>query len=304
MKNNKKWFSIVFAMWMALISTLVVIYLLEYMIPFSKNVKGIENSTAAYYNGISAVENALYFITQNTIWSESGTILPTTATGSSFQIYAKSTTLPSPWYGNSEFDTNRSRLSTWDPVQISLPTAINWASVKIFFRVPNFDNNAWTIDTIDASLNGVDLINWQLSSTWNTLNSQSGSRFDNSDICSSTNNGSSTFCMTTWNTIWSISWLKLDNTSQTVSAFYAANCLVDYACTLKLSVINFLKWQTNSVPWKIIPYLEYKIVFPTNVPSNVVRINIKGKSYGFQKEFDIYSPRESLIEAYDFTVFQ
>lgn len=304
MKNNKNGFSIMFAMWMALISTLIVIYMLEYMIPFSKNVKGIENSTAAYYNAMSAVENSLYFITQNTIWSESGTILPSTATGSSFQIYASGVTLPSPWYGNSEFDTNRSRLSIWEPVQISLPAGIAWWSTKIFFRVPNFDYIPWTIDTIDASINGQDLINWQLSSTWTTLNSQVWSRFTNSNVCSSTNNGSSTFCVTTWNVVSTKLWTKLDNTTQNIQNFYTANCLADYECTFKLSIINSLKWQTNGIAWKAIPYLEYKIIFPINVPSNIVRINIKGKSYGFQKEFDIFSPRESLIEAFDFTVFQ
>lgn len=299
MKNNKKWFSIVFAMWMALISTLMVIYMLEYMIPFSKNVKGIENSTAAYYQTISAIEEALYFITveSSTLTSESWTILPWWAKWYAFQTYSSWTTLPSPWYGNSEFDTNWSRLRTWEPVQIRLPAWIIWnnTSPKIFFRIPSFTGGTVSIDTLLPLTD--EFINWQLSGTGNTLNSISTSRFKWSDIYDS-------WTSPPWIALNNKSWKNLSDTALDIEAFYGSNCTVDFACTLKLSVINTLKWKIGWFWWKVIPYLEYKIVFPINVPSNIVRINVKWKSYGFQKEFDIYSPRESLIEAYDFTVFQ
>jgi len=44
MKRNKKALSLVIAMGLTLVMALLAIYILEYMIPFSKNTKNIEQS--------------------------------------------------------------------------------------------------------------------------------------------------------------------------------------------------------------------------------------------------------------------
>ena len=71
MNKNKKAFSLILAMWLVLITSLLAYTLLEYMIPFWKNVKGIENSTKAYYQANNWIERGLYhFSTRTNLRSE------------------------------------------------------------------------------------------------------------------------------------------------------------------------------------------------------------------------------------------
>jgi hypothetical protein len=44
---------------------LLALYILEYMIPFSRNTKNIEQSVAAYYQADSGIEDALYSMKLN-----------------------------------------------------------------------------------------------------------------------------------------------------------------------------------------------------------------------------------------------
>lgn len=43
-----------------LLMSLIGIFLLEYMIPFSRSVKGVENATNAYYQAYGGIEEAVY----------------------------------------------------------------------------------------------------------------------------------------------------------------------------------------------------------------------------------------------------
>jgi len=292
MEKNKKGFSIIIAFWIVLIVTLIALYVLEYIIPFSKNVKGIENATKSYYLSLSWEEDALFYIRKHGLWAEN---IKSFSGPSSFAytIFSSWSFLPAPWHGTSDFDKDWSKISPSNSVQIFLPTGINWTNIKIYFRVPYFSDNL-EMSSVWA------IINWQISAKTDILNSSSeiGQRFTKTDICDS----SDTSC--TWN---SISWkqgFKLDNTTSTISSFYGSNCWVNYECVLKFSIINELiaKKLTSTIK---IPYLEYKIDFDwKNVPSNVVRIDAKGSSYWFRKDFTLYYPRDFLINAYDFTVFQ
>jgi hypothetical protein len=47
--NNKQAMSIIIAIILSVIMGLIAIYMIDYIIPFSKNVKGIENVSKAYY---------------------------------------------------------------------------------------------------------------------------------------------------------------------------------------------------------------------------------------------------------------
>ena len=59
-----------------------------------------------------------------------------------------------------------------------------------------------------------------------------------------------------------------------------------------------------------VPYLEWKIDFDNdnsginNVPLRYVIIDAAWKSYWFRKDLKIRIPQQSVIEAFDFTVFQ
>jgi hypothetical protein len=46
--------------------SLLAIYILEYIIPFSKNTKNIEHSVSAYYQADSGIEDALYSMSGQT----------------------------------------------------------------------------------------------------------------------------------------------------------------------------------------------------------------------------------------------
>jgi Tfp pilus assembly protein PilX len=60
MKKTKKALSLVIAISITLIMGLLALYILEYIIPFSRNTKNIEHSVSAYYMADSAIEDALY----------------------------------------------------------------------------------------------------------------------------------------------------------------------------------------------------------------------------------------------------
>jgi len=68
--KNKSAFSIVIAILLVLIMSLLVLYILEYMIPYSKNVKWIENSSNAFYQAENSIEDWLYKFKTRTDFSD------------------------------------------------------------------------------------------------------------------------------------------------------------------------------------------------------------------------------------------
>lgn len=314
MKKSTQWFWILFAVWMMLIFTLTAFYLLEYIMPFLRSVSWVENSTIAFYNAYSWVEQAAYRVKKGAIGLE-----PTKSLSSSINNtfgYTGSTlsnTHPKTGLWNSPFDSTRnwSIVSAGRPIQIYLPTGVNLNSVYIYFRVPNFDSSATTYEIFDdSSFPEKDIVNWQLSHRDDVLNSQSWNRIRMANICNSreTCNSSKAFSFTTP----SKSGFLLDDTVQTFSTFYSSKCSPNYSCMLKFTIINdLIACQSTtstcapSAARKRIPYLEYKIEFGVaNVPANVINIASKWKSSGFQKALDVIFPQKGTIEAFDFTVFQ
>ncbi len=296
MKKGKEGFSIIIALWIVLIITLIAIYIFEYIIPFSRNVKGIENATKSYYLALSWEEDALFYIRKNGIWAENN-FSSSGAMNYEYTITALWSALPTSWHGTSDFDKDWSKINSSTPVQVFLPVGVNFANVKVYFRVPGFSDNL-----VMSSI--WDIINWQISSKTDILNANDWERFTSSStsICNSSN----TFCA--WNSINSRQGFNLDNTTSFFSNFYSTKCLAPYDCVLKFSVIDNLiaKKETGIWPEIKIPYIEYKIDFGTssNIPSNIIWINVIGTSYNFRKDFTFYYPQSSLIGAYDFTVLQ
>ena len=95
MKQNKQGFSIIIAAGIVLLVSILAMSILSYIIPFARDVKGIENSVGAYYEANSGVENAMYFLKSAIIGQESENKLSSGAVSNGFFITASGTLLPS-----------------------------------------------------------------------------------------------------------------------------------------------------------------------------------------------------------------
>jgi hypothetical protein len=118
MKNKKtSGFSIVLAMGLVLLLSFSSLYLLEYMVPFSRNIKWIENASQAFYEGYSGVEEWLLQVYSWGIWEDYGEIQ------SGVQVYEYSviwsgSIIPIPEEGNSEYNSNWNRISQEEPISL------------------------------------------------------------------------------------------------------------------------------------------------------------------------------------------
>lgn len=297
-KYKKGGFSIVLALWVTVLLSSISLYLLEYIVPFSRNVKWLDNYTKAYYNSYRWLEESLYSLANGWLWEEFQQNFWWSADSFAYQTVSSWTLLPAAGEWDSDFDKNWNILWPNTPVHIYLPQWVNWSNTNIYFRVPNFDENTGTREEIDPALASTDIINWQLTASNNVLNSTSSSRIQWSDLCYSDWTCSAL-------NLYSTSGVELNGTSQNVHTFFSNNCWVDYACSLKLSVVNELLWKSAGVSWKHIPYLEYKINFGTQkVPYDKTFIQASWKSYGYRKDMNVWFPLKMINEAFDFTIFQ
>lgn len=297
MNKNKKAFSLILAMWLVLITSLLAYTLLEYMIPFWKNVKGIENSTKAYYQANNWIERGLYhFSTRTNLRSETSKSY-SSMIDYRFSTSSSWTTIPTSWFWTSDFDINWDTISSSNPIQLSVWNSFisNITSLRLFLRVPNLDKINWSAETL--SWTTLPIVNWQISSPSMTLNSNSWSILKASDVCSSNATCS------TGITIHTLSWLQIDGNTTTISTFYTNYCTGTNKCILKFSVINELK--TTSTPSVTIPYLEWRLTSWTNIlPLRYSRIESSWKSLDFTKSLEVRVPQETVSEAFDFTIFQ
>lgn len=296
--NNTKWFALIVAMFLMVITSLLALYLLEYIIPFSRNTKWMENGTKAYYEANKWIEDVLYAMAKK----KNDPYFETEKTDTSDLWYSYSLTstwktIPLPLDWTSEFDTNYNKISISNPVQLLLKWPIIWDNVKFYFKVPHFDDSSsnpilftWWTDPI---------INWQLSSENETLNA-SWSQVMYNDICDSQSwTCSSNYYDISWKQWYTLSW-----TTEDFKTFYndsSNNCSTSW-CILKLSVVNELLTNDD----RKIPYLEYKIDFWTNpsIANYYAIINTHWKSTWYRKDLKLYIPQQTTIEAFDFTVFQ
>jgi len=301
MKKNTHWFTIILAIGIVFIISLITLYILEYILPFSRSVKGIENATMSYYQATSWVEDALFFISKNDIWAEDVKVFWGDAIDYNFSINAIDSVFPTSWFGTSDIDKDWSKIALWTPLQIYLPAESNiWSlwNFNMWLRVPDFIGGS----NLELT-NSWALIHWQLSSTGDILNADETSRIEEWNICDFDNSSCSFSLSDMWGN--NGQGFLLDNSGQEINDFFQNNCWTDYKCILKMSVLQSLVADTTSWTGKIIPYLEYKIDFNSeNIPKNVIEIDVAGKSYGFRKDMRVLYPQKGLIEAFDFTLFQ
>lgn len=285
--TQKKWFSIVLAMWIVLILSLIGLYLLEYMIPFSRNVKGIEHASQSFYESYSWVEENVLLVYSWSVWADYS------KSYWGIQDYEYSfiwswDRIPVLWQWNSEYDDDFSRLSQTETISLQVGNGrFTGTSESILFRfqIPDL---WWTAQSFRLPNN--DIILWQLSGRNGTLTSASGSLIQENDRNSNIN-------------IWNQTGTPLSGSDETFSDYFrdVLDCdAVANDCTLKISVINPLLTSSNS----IIPYLEYSIETSNPIPYPNPLMVSEGKSYGFTKSLEVFIPQQATSSAFDFTVLQ
>lgn len=299
MQKNNKWFSLPLAMGLVMIISLLAYTILEYIVPFSREIKWVENSSISYYQANSWIEEGLYDVyTRNFSWAIEDTdeyfdLDFSWSKNSKYQTYSSWNILPPPWEGNSRYDPDWNSISQWNPIQLSIWNLYIDNDFEIAFRVPNLDN----IDTHETLSWGTTLpiVNWQLSSSSNTLNASWSIIFAD-DILDSEDWFSNPI------TLWNDSWVTLEWNPKDFEDFYAENCWVWSWCVLKFSIINKLELDTDNVS---VPYLEWRIDTGDNIiPQRYTKIESSWKSYWYKKDLEINVPWQTVNEAFDFTVFQ
>ncbi len=289
--KNNQWFSIVLALGLVLLLSFTWLYLLEYMIPFSRNIKWVENASKAFYESYAWIEDALYAVSQNEIWYSTWS----TFLWFEYTLSWTGNLIPRPGTGNSQYSSNWNKISEEEPIQLLVwKNRLNFGGanrIRLSLRVPNGANLKLPPDD--------DIIFWQLSSEISSISSRSWSLLKESDI----NAGLSE----EW--LWSTSSLSegvlVDNTNRSFQWFYNNNSSPctnsNNECVLKISIINPLVSDTNNT---IVPYLEYKIHTDTPIPLRFAQIESKGKSFGFAKTLKVAIPQQTTNSAFDFTIFQ
>lgn len=305
---NNKWSALIITIMIVMILTIVMIYLLEKIVPAARNVKWIENSNIAYYNGDAAQEQAFLYLRTSTPWTETWVVKSSNQSiGYDMKITASWNIIPASWEWNSHFDADWNMISPWEPIQFFINDNVNWAETKFYFKVPNIKN--WV--TISLSWWTMPIINWSLTWSGKTMfASWSQIMALNNEIFNS---------MSSWSLTPSLhnrAWLDLDDIWWTLADFYNwtsafiwnvwlwPNWSVcsSYNCVLKFSIVNDLV-STNG---EMIPYLEYKIDMWANasIPLQYAIIKTDGYSYGFKKSIKREKLQNMSDAVWDFTVFQ
>ena len=280
--NNKEGFSIVLAIGLSLIFTLIALFVMEYIVPFSRSTSGIENATIAQYQSFWAIEQSLRTISQNEPWfGASSELLSWQPQGSRFQITGSWNLIPTVWTWN-WLDPNWNRISQTEPIQL-LVWENRISSLELRLRVPDF----WGTWTLWPTW--MPLVLWQLSSENQTL-SASGWLILTNNIPFNGN-------------IWGREWILIsDNTSSTFWNFYTwlNNCNdVWRECVLRISLINkILQWSTE------LPFLEYQIETNNSIPFQITQVETRGISFWFSRDYSVRVPQATTSAAFDFTVFQ
>lgn len=275
--------------------------MLEYIVPFSKNIKGIENSSKAFYQSYIWVEEQLLQAYSWWIWHETtADPFSTEAIDAEHSAIVLGSVIPQPERWNSEYteDASMSQLSQEKSIQLFIwNDRLVWNDndhINLEIRIPDLDRDT----TYDEAFNTSpvdEIVFWQLSSENDSL-SASGSLIDESSIHNNAINSSNPY------RFWvAKNWVKLDWDEEDFNIFYDSQCRGSNECVLKISIINPLVSNSNNTT---IPYLEYRITTSADIPLPETYISSRWKSYWFSKWLEVVVPRQTTNAAFDFTVFQ
>lgn len=304
-KNNKQWFSILLAMWITLVTGMIAILILEFIIPFSRNIKWVENSSAAFYQSYSGIEEAMWFISQNDLWAGSTeSFEQSSPQDTAYSIKSMTDIIPPDLKGNSEYNPDWNRFDNNFPIQLAITDEdIDFSDVNFTFRIPvelddgneiewNDASQLYIINWIITGISNPDNIKWNSDDVPVVLNGLNSELIEKSEI---------------WDpniSIWDREWRTIDWNTCSITNFTSNSCswiYNIYDVTLKMSLVDQLILENG----KSIPYLEYQINFWSDtVPWRYTQIETSGKSYGFKKSMDIKVPQQATNQAFDFAVFQ
>ncbi len=304
-KNNKQWFSILLAMWITLVTGMIAILILEFIIPFSRNIKWVENSSAAFYQSYSGIEEAMWFISQNDLGvGNTDSFVQANPQDTAYSVVSMTSIIPPTWKGNSEYDTNWNRFDNNFPIQLAITDSdIDFSDVEFTFRIPaelddgnnvewNDDTQLYLINWIITGISDPDNVKWNSDDVPVVLNGINTKLIRKDEI---------------WDidiSIWDREWRTIDWNTCSITNFTNNSCSWIsniYDVTLKMSLVDQLILDNG----KSIPYLEYQIDFwSDSVPGRYTQIETSGKSYGFRKNMDIKVPQQATNQAFDFAVFQ
>lgn len=298
MKKNHAWSALIITIFVTMILIIIAIYLLEKIVPFSRDIKWVENGNISYYRANTALNSALLSMSGSDPSIENTINTLTNGSGMIYRITASGTTLPQTGQGNSEYDKNWSILAPGKPVQLLLSN--NAALTQKFsFRVPDLKWDGSFSQTLSGTAM-LPIINWALSASGDTL--QASGSYSTTGVFLWGSYIMATLA-TSGTVIFDNSkvWLTLSGSSTDFSSFYTSNCTTTLPkCTLKLSLINPLILTTGETA----PYLEYQAIFSTAVPLQTAVIQTEGYAGGFRKNITRYIQQMTTNEALDFTVFQ
>lgn len=305
MKKTKKAFSLIIAIWLVMITIILAIIIVEYIIPFSRNIRWVENASIAYYLSYSGIENWLYYFK----WREdedarkdmsysTGSI---SSKGYSFATSSSGMIIPAPWTWDSNFDNNWNKISMWNPIQLSIWYGFlnNINDFSITFKVPNID---WT-DSIKLFWNQDNniILSWQLSSENETLSADPEYMIKVRDI-------NERNPVSLWNKEWrKVWWDDFWVTSSTgaitlVSATdFFSNCWDWNKCILRFTIVNPIKQEWTEIS---LPFLEWKVNTTSLIPLRYSRIESTWNSYWFSRILKVRYPQDTIPESLDFAIFQ
>lgn len=282
--SNTAWFSIVLAMWIVLLLSLTWLYLMEYMIPFSRNVRGIENASQAFYLSYGGVEENVLKVYSWSIWLNHQSFPYTWLEWFEYSFTWSSTVIPQAGQWNAQ-NLNYSRFSQSEPISLQIGNGRltnGWESISLDLTIPN--SVSFQSPTSDEII--LVQLSWELGS----LSSASGALIRESDVNTTINLLNRNGTPLTW----------LDRTfRQFFWDLWCVNAGTD--CVLKLSIIRPLISNSWNAP---IPYLQYRITSSKPLPYPNPLMSSVGKSFWFSKTLKAFIPQQATSSAFDFTVLQ
>lgn len=299
-RSDRRAFAIFLAMLLTILIVLMGVYLIDKLVPASRDVKGVENGNVAYYKASSAIELALLSLSGANPGTETGSTAGNlVSSGYALSTVGSGTVVPKPGLGNSEFDTDWNVLTSGKPIQIKLPVAFKPSDLAFEFRVPDLNRNGATGedgggDSATESLSGgsAQTINWIITGSGDSLVAAASQVLTANQV-----NQTASASLAT------LTGSNLSNTGLTVSAFGTANCAPPVRCSIKFSIIRALETKSSVA----VPYLEYRITSINGagpIPQQWTRITSEGYSRGFKQSRVRNVEQTTVGEALDFTVFQ
>ena len=310
MKKNKKAFSLIIVMGLVLLSVLLGMNIINYIIPFSRDIVWFENAARSYYLANSWLEAWIYKLGEQ---ENNLTPISTDYLSKNFKNIQKSeadklsntvtiitenlwTVEPKPWNGDSEFDRDYNTISFWQPIQINVSKIDNLSDLSISFKVPKTDfSSNFELVWEDTK----PYLSWQLSSEKWFVNSWEDWAIKKGQINNKEIN------------IWAgLIWEALTNSWKiklNISTAKTQYCGAVETCILKISLINDLKIKLDVSGQEKevnIPFLEWKLVGKKNFRFRYADLVSQWKATWYIRILEAKIPQTTVNEAFDFTVFQ